>query len=270
MKLLLKKAFQFIQSIIYSQRFISKADFLALLPTQAVPILEIGPFTNPCLRGPNVSYFDVLDRAGLLNRARVENYPIANLDAVPDIDFVSPTGDLSIIDRTFSAVFSSHCIEHQPDLITHLQHISSLLEPEGRYYIIIPDKRYCFDAFLPESNLATVVEAYLQKRKAHTPRSVIEHRALTTHNSAWQHWLGNHGKLANMAEKTESALHELTQANGRYVDVHAWQFTPQSFRELINLLNAMGYIDFKVEQVYITPVFALEFYALLTKKNGRN
>ncbi len=55
------------------------------------------------------------------------------LDAhrTPKIEYLSPTGDLTIVNRRFHAVLSSHCIEHQPDLIRHLQHVAALLDPGG-------------------------------------------------------------------------------------------------------------------------------------------
>ena len=73
--------------------------------------LEVGPFTNPTLRGPNVKYFDVMDKQGLINRANAIGY----VYTVPvDIDYVSSTGDLSIVDKKFDFCLSSHCVEHQP------------------------------------------------------------------------------------------------------------------------------------------------------------
>ena len=40
---------------------------------------------------------------------------------VPDIHYHHPNGDLSIIDSKFDAIFSSHCIEHTPDIVSHLK-----------------------------------------------------------------------------------------------------------------------------------------------------
>jgi len=70
---------------------------------QGVPALEIGPFYKPILRGPDASYFDVVDADGLRNRA--SGIPNGRPDAVPDtIHFVSPIGNLEIIDRSFHRV----------------------------------------------------------------------------------------------------------------------------------------------------------------------
>jgi hypothetical protein len=39
-------------------------------------VLELGPFMNPTLFGPNIKYFDVLDMKGLKERAKAIKYPI--------------------------------------------------------------------------------------------------------------------------------------------------------------------------------------------------
>jgi hypothetical protein len=56
--------------------------------------IELGPFLNPQLFGDDVKYFDVLDLEGLKERAAKINYPSARL---VEIDYVSPTGDLTSI-----------------------------------------------------------------------------------------------------------------------------------------------------------------------------
>lgn len=59
-------------------------------------VLEIGPFTNPTLRGRNVKYFDVMDKQGLIKRADAIGYAYAS---PVDIDYVSSTGDLASLMR---------------------------------------------------------------------------------------------------------------------------------------------------------------------------
>jgi SAM-dependent methyltransferase len=228
-------------------------------------VLEIGPFCNPVLKAPHVAYFDVLDTGALVERARKIGYPII---AAPQIDFVSPVGDLSVVDRQFHACLSAHCIEHQPDLVGHLQELGRIILPGGAYYLAIPDKRYCFDALLDVSNLAEVVAAHIEGRKVHTLASVIEHRALTTHNDPVRHWADDHinaGYRERIAPRTVAAIAEWTGAAGGYVDVHAWQFTPDSFQEIVSQLRALNYVDFAVEHVAETPRNSLEFVAVLRR-----
>ena len=229
--------------------------------------MEIGPFDTPVLRGPRVQYCDVLSADELRSRAAHLGRKPAG---VPEIDFVTPNGDLSEINRSFQTVFSSHCIEHQPDLIHHINQVDELLEPGGAYWLLIPDKRFCFDHFLPASHLGDVIQAHEEKRRTHQLQSVVEHRALTTHNFAWKHWIGLHrdpGADQRVA-RVIGAVREYRAAAGGYVDVHAWQFTPDSFLSLMGDLKRLGYIKLHPEVVWKTPFARLEFAALLRKKNA--
>jgi hypothetical protein len=168
----------------YGSAAIPRQNFIKLFPVDE-SVLEIGPFARPTAVGSNVKYFDVLDQSALKARARVIGL---NDSHVPHINFISPTGDLSIINETFRCVVSSHSIEHQPDLVRHLHQVEGLLIDEGVYFIVVPDKRFCFDHFLPESSIADVIDAYYAARSTHSLSSVVEHRALTTHNEPLRHW----------------------------------------------------------------------------------
>ena len=227
-------------------------------------ILEIGPFCSPVVRGRNVAYFDVLDAAEL--RARAGRIGVDPKGVPERVDFVSPTGDLSVVDRRFEAVVSSHCIEHQPDLVRHLQQVAAVLEPGGHYFLMVPNKLYCFDHFIAPSTLAGVVAAHVEGRQMHRLESVIEHRALTTHNTPSRHWAGDHadpGYRDSIPGRTRAAVEEHAAAAGGYVDVHAWQFTPESFRALTGTLHVGGWSPLRPLRVYETPHGRNEFTAIL-------
>ncbi|MER0240391.1 methyltransferase domain-containing protein [Fulvimarina sp. MAC8] len=228
-------------------------------------ILEIGPFCNPILKGPNVKYFDVLDGAALERRAKKVGYPIVE---VPAIDFVSPSGDLSIIDETFDLVISSHVVEHQPDLIHHLNAVCDILKPSGFYFLLIPDKRYCFDYFIDQSGLPEICAAHADGRTVHSLQSVIEHRALITHNDCGRHWQGDHTDgdyFKDRDLRIRAAIDEYEKSEGAYIDVHAWQFTPQSFEFIIASLKRLKLIALSPLRVYHTPRGCNEFTAILKK-----
>lgn len=236
-------------------------DFLQLFETRR-PALEIGSFDRCLLRQHDVRHFDVMDQAGLRARATVLNRDPAG---VPFIDYISPIGDLSVITDQFDLIISSHAIEHTPDLVTHLQDVARLLAPGGVYALIIPDCRYCFDHHLPASSVADVMQAYFERRKVHTLASVIEHRALTTHNDAVQHWRGLHGSGLPDVPRVKAAIEEWQAAKGSYIDVHAWQFTPVSFESLITSLFKMDYSPLRPLRVYSPKFGEIEFMAVLQK-----
>lgn len=236
---------------------------------RASSILEIGPFCNPAIRGPNVKYFEVLDQAALIERAKIQNYKI---EAVPVIHFLSSTGDLAVVDENFQCCFSSHVIEHQPDLVRHLQQVERILTDGGEYCLIIPDQRYCFDHYLKPSTIADVLNAYHTQRKVHDFKSIIEHIALTTHNEPARHWQGDHGEPntpEHQMARVNNAIKTHKEAKGGYVDVHAWQFTPDSFYQIITVLNLMGLINLEPVHVFDTPHGLFEFTVVL-KKSGND
>jgi hypothetical protein len=241
----------------------TRQNFLGLVPLTA-SVLEIGPFCNPSLIGNPVRYFDVLDKAGLISRAQsigVDHH------RVPNIDYVSPTGDLSVVSETFDSVLSSHCIEHQPDLIRHLNDVANLLYRNGLYFLLIPDKRYCFDHFIRESTIADVIDAHFSGRTRHTLKSVIEHRALTTHNDPIRHWRADHGTpfATEGIQRLRDAIEEFNSKQDGYIDVHAWQFTPESFRSIIEHIGRLGVAPIHPLRIYQTPFGSNEFYAILRR-----
>jgi SAM-dependent methyltransferase len=227
-------------------------------------ILEIGPFTTPTLRGSNVKYFDLMDQGSLLERAARIGHPVTD---VPHIDYVSPTGDLEVVKQTFDVVFSSHCIEHQPNLVQHLNSVARLLRPNGLYALVVPDKRFMFDHYVAESTIADVVEAHWEGRAVHRLASVIEHRAFVTHNDPVRHWVGDHGepRNAHSVAPVLAAMREHDAAAGGYVDVHAWQFTPTNFRRIIEQIFDLGLSPLRVARVWETPRPEMEFCAILSK-----
>lgn len=239
----------------------NRSDFVKLAAT-ASSVLEIGPLAAPALRGPNVRYFDVLDSAALREKAAQHGL---DPEACPSIDYVSPTGDLSVISEMFETVFSSHVIEHQPDLVRHLADVARLLVPGGRYFLVVPDKRYCLDHFLAESTIADVLGAHFNAARLHSATAVIRLSALTTHNEAIRHWSGDHGtpKWRKQPKLLASAYAICRTRAGTYIDTHAWQFTPTAFREILEALFQLGAVPFEIERVYPTPRNNLEFYAVL-------
>ena len=224
-----------------------RQSFVELIAPSA-RVLEIGPFAAPMLRGPNISYVDVMSTNDL--RARAIQLGL-DPEKVPEINWVSSGSDLSVVRDQFNAVVSSHAIEHQPDIIGHLQQIGNLLLSGGRYFLLIPDHRYCFDHFFAPSSAQQMIDAHLEKRTVHPDSAVIAHLAHTTHNDAARHWLGDHGDPdENRAERTKMAIDALEASHGAYIDVHAWFFTPETFVNTMTSLSKRKHIPFTVGRMF--------------------
>jgi SAM-dependent methyltransferase len=224
--------------------------------------LEIGPFDCPVISGENVKYFDVLNQEKLKLRAK----SIGRNGVVPFINFIDLCGNLNVINEKFDVILSSHSIEHQIDFVKHLQNVEKLLNDGGKYIIICPDSRFCFDHFIKESTIADVLEAYQTTDIKHTFKSVIEHRTLTCHNDSVRHWNNDHGKQTIEIDENSlsRAIKEYNETDG-YIDVHKWQFTPSSFKNIITHLKKLELIGLKVFRNYHTLLNDYEFIIILTK-----
>lgn len=230
--------------------------------------LEIGPYFHPVVKGLNARYFDVFDTAELKRRADEDPNPIVTSDTVPDMHYSDPNGDIAIIPETFAEVFSSHCMEHQPDLISHFEKVYDLLEPGGRYIAFVPDKRFCFDHFNPYSSVGDVLQAFAEKRTRHTLASVVNLIAGRTHNCPGRHWSGDHADpdyLTDYPDRVSAALEIFDAAKGGYIDCHAWRFKPDSLAEICDVLFRLGQMRLRVVEIGDTRENTQEFTVVFAR-----
>ena len=253
---------------------VDRLAFVNLIPT-SIKTLEIGPYARPLLTGPNVKYVDVYSTKELKKLA-----PAVGMDPeqVPMINWVAKPSDLSCVNEHFGAVLSSHVIEHQPDLVRHLNQVSEILKHGGRYFVLIPDHRYCFDHFMTPSTITDVVAAHLHRRTSHTAESLLESRLLMTHNDPIEHWLGNHGDPmvnphfpdTNRIERLKIAINSYRENNEYVKNEHAWYFTPDSFSSILQDLADLELIDLKIERLYPTLKNSGEFWVILRSGSAVN
>ncbi|WP_422133025.1 MULTISPECIES: hypothetical protein [unclassified Endozoicomonas] len=107
-----------------------------------------------------------------------------------------------------------------------------------------------------------------EKRKIHTVGSVIEHLAMTTHNDPVEHWRGVQKTTDYQwvdSIRIKDAIDKYEKSNGDYIDVHAWQFTPISFFNIIKSLIDLDFIGFS--NIYVSGQVKnrFEFTAIIEK-----
>lgn len=236
-------------------------------------VLEIIPGISPSLCPPDyrVRYLDVMDTAHLRAFAQACGLDPAQAPEVHYLWRGEPYRDL--IATRFTALFSCHNIQRHPNLTHHLRDAADILAPGGLYLLIVPDKRYCYDHYLPLSTIADVLEAHMENRQRHAPRHMLEHDLHHTHNDSRGHWNGDHGNDPRLAGNTaergariSAALAARAAQTGHadiHAGIHAWRFTPDSFRLIFDDLHAAGLSPFTVERVYPTIRGSLEFFAVL-------
>jgi SAM-dependent methyltransferase len=216
----------------------TREGFLALLPGAEKKGLEVGPFFNPALPtdSPNVFFADVLSTEELVARGVSIG---ADISRIPTISYLYKDGRLQTGGQhKFDYVFSSHCLEHQPDLIAHIKDVFANLANGGHYFFIVPDHRMCFDRYMNPSSLAEILAAHLERRTKPSLKSTLEHRMFTIDYSD-PFFPDPYVQLVGHARNALEAAVIEYQSND-YVDVHCWYFTPKHLKNLFANLPRLG------------------------------
>jgi SAM-dependent methyltransferase len=252
----------------FNKTFITRKKFIGLLNPDS-SILEIGPFDKPFVDKniyKNVLYADYLSSSELKKRAQklydkgAAYFP----QNIPDIKFILSKTALADINEKFDYVFSSHLIEHQIDLVSHLRDVYSILNPNGKYMLIIPDKRFIFDCLLPETQISEIIERFYKKENKHSLKNVIEHRLMTVFKPLMFLKFYKY-KSKNFFSRDSLNLAIKEYEDNNYIDVHSMQFTPDSFKYICEHLLHLRLIDFKIENIFKTNFSSFEFFVILKK-----
>ncbi len=234
--------------------------------------LEIGALNSPMIQLEDVVdrgeifYLDHLSTDELRGKYKADTS--VNIDNIVDVDFVCPDGDLvkAVAGNQFDYIVASHVIEHVPNVLKFLQHTAKILKPGGQLFLIIPDKRFTFDAERPETTFGTVLDSFLSGDTKPSVKAVYDHFSKSVEMNAHEVW---HGLLKDKKPKqllsTQLAwdLANDVKFNEGYYDVHVNIFTPQSFFEILERAIVHNVVNFEVERFEDTEVGQLEFLTVL-------
>ncbi|MCF8450131.1 MAG: hypothetical protein K9G49_09705 [Taibaiella sp.] len=242
----------------------TRKDFLNLIPEKA-SVLEIMPGYSPVTSGENVKFFDLQTRDELVSDAH-ELY--VQTPTIPEIDYVSADGNLGIVSEKFEVVVSCHNIGRQPNLIRHLQQIEALLVSDGHLFCIVPDKRYTYDYFNPETTITSVLARHISDNSATNSEDLLMATIMRTHSDSLRHWKDNHGNQYLEFERRFSELSGKYGIGGILASDRNLQktiFSPESFCNIIQLLNELKQTQMNVVRMYPTLFGRAEFFVILQK-----
>jgi hypothetical protein len=163
-------------------------------------------------------------------------------------------------DVRFDWIVASHVVEHVPDLVGFVNECTEILAPGGALSLVVPDKRATFDYHRPPSGLGAVVDAHLAGRRISSPGATAEFELYIADYHA--------DALAPpfMQQDIEHACNMMARAaRGEYHDVHAWVFTPSSFRLLVEDLHRLGLLQAR-EAAFVEGED--EFYVQLSREGA--
>lgn len=233
------------------------------------PGIEIGPSHNPIASkssGFNVSIIDHMNREQLIKKYETHN---VDLSKIEEVDFVWKGESYSALTKKtkyYNWIIASHVIEHTPDIITFINQCDEILKDEGVLSLAIPDVRYCFDFFRPITAISKVVDAHYNNNIIHTPGTAAEYFSNFTKRGGNICWYEGYKEEFSLGFSMTDAFNQMQTILQEkvYVDLHAWCFTPTSFRLLIRDLSDLGFISLK--EVSFFPSEGCEFFVALGRK----
>jgi hypothetical protein len=235
--------------------------------------VELGPLMTPIVQKHEgrILYVDHADTETI--RAKYAGHPHVDCARIVPIDVSWASGRLQdAFEPRFQAdyVLASHVIEHVPDLVTWLADIRDILAPRGQLRLAIPDRRYTFDFLRRETELHEVLDAYVQRATVPTAHVVLDHclnfRTVDLHQ-AWRGTLEPANMTPTFSVADAIAQARKVLAEGVYLDVHCWVFTPTSFARLMERATAAGLVRFACVDMEFPRPFDNDFVTGLRPSN---
>jgi SAM-dependent methyltransferase len=218
--------------------------FLSLIDTQGLG-LEIGPGFNPLLPKSEGFRIETLDHASQADLvAKYSSAVGVDLSRIEVVDHVvkgtSIFETIGLAQR-YDYIVASHVIEHTPDMLAFLQDCERLLKPQGVLALAVPDKRFSFDVLRPLTSTGDVLQAHVEGRKRHSPGRIFDEIAYNVLREGALSWPASAvGELAFVRPlKDAKWIFEAACNSAEYLDIHAWQFTPSSFRLIASDLHEL-------------------------------
>jgi predicted SAM-dependent methyltransferase len=232
--------------------------------------IEFGPLSRPLVRKNDTEVYFIDHCTTDELREKYANVEDAHVDNIQNVDFVSsgqPLTELISEKLPLDFIVASHVIEHVPDLIGWLFEMQNCLRPGGKLYLVIPDKRFTFDVKRRTSSFHEILTAYTEKRTRPGLRLVLDHFANVVNADCYTLWdKPDEAESADYCHGPEyldiahQHFHE-----GKYIDIHCWVFTPESFLKLLEKIVAETSLALKIVEFTETPKYDLEFYVTLQK-----
>lgn len=235
--------------------------------------LEVGPLDRPLIskHEADVEYVDYFDEETLA--VKVAKNPNRDPSKIVALDHVLNGSPISkAVNGQYDYLYCSHVMEHLPDLLGWLADLDDVLVPNGRIVATIPDKRFCFDIDRPITTVGALLENCITARSQPSIASVFDQRYY--HKLVRVKRLHSEEPGAAGAEEVprtntlEVAMRGLRKAQNGYVDCHCNVFTPESFREAVDMSAELAIQPFSVVELRPTPRNGAEFWVVLQRQNS--
>ncbi|MEE4212670.1 MAG: methyltransferase domain-containing protein [Parvularcula sp.] len=240
------------------------------VPQDAPRVLEIGAFDNPTFSnalGDNVRYLDYFTRDEL--RAMHQDNPRRRLDKAVHVDFVVKGRNIadqiqSETNYRFDLIVANHVIEHVPDIIFWFRQLERLLNPQGRVFLAVPDRRYTFDYFRPETIATQIVRAHVEGIDKPSKWQLAESYYYHQKVNLAALWSGNRPRVFRPRFSLKEALRLAEERCATYTDTHCWVFTPPSFTRCMSDIASLGVTKLGITAIEGPAPSTNEFWTILS------
>lgn len=261
-----------------------KAEVQAAIPASGVG-LEIGPFYQPMAprrEGFQTTIVDIKSRAELEQSARSRGATELQIAEIEDVDIVGDASNLAeLLSRhnpaaRFDWIISSHNFEHLIDPLKFLQDCEALLKEGGVLMMVIPDHRFTFDRFHPQTISADVIEAAGRPRGSSLDawacfREASQQALLkdegAQHRLAWAR--SEHDDHSMFIKNPLVVIHKRLKARLASPEFsfhgHRWYFTPAVFELVLFDLLHLGLLNLRLSE--IQPTVGFDFLVILQATN---
>ena len=200
--------------------------------------LEIGAYSQPTVlkSESDISYLDVQSREALIAALPDKSEACR----IPPVDYVCTSSDYaSVVPGSFDYIIANHVFEHVANPIAWLQMVSRMLVADGVLFLSVPDKKYTFDKYRPDTPLSHILHDYFTGVQTTSMEHVLENELYYD-----QEFIGR-------AMRVEERLNPERLRAAFDIPMHpGWHchvFQCETFREkVLKPLQFMGLIEFEL------------------------
>ena len=221
--------------------------------------IEVSPWHAPIAPkklGYNIKTLDIFDIKTLVEICKKDPNTHHLWNEIENVDIVSSATDIGDVivkngqSHSFDYILSSHNFEHLPDPIRFLQGCGQALKNGGILSMAIPDKRYTFDYFRPNSTTGHFLEAYIEKRTQPSKYQIFEFGStFANHISPDPRFPTSNPSFNNDIRVAFASLNNYKDGQEAYSDAHVHVFTSTSFELIILELIYLNLIPFKLLEI---------------------
>lgn len=221
--------------------------------------VEIGAFARPTVLPSEARVFfaDYYTTEQLREQARILEI---DPDDVAEVAYILKDTNLEdVLQEPVDFVIANHVVEHLIDPLRWMKNMGGVLKPGGFLFITLPDKKYSFDKFRPDTSLAHFLSDLIKGGESSLEEHCIEAGLLYDMSYV--------GKAQNADGRlTRDAI--MTFSKGWHPGMHVHVFQPETFKDrVLEPLLQLGHLDYSLERFVNNPTIG-EFSFVLRQGRG--